>query len=362
MAENGTVTLRSILASNGIEVLEAGRNLAKFRIIRSDQGASANADVLTSILKGLKGEILGEEETAAGLEVSAKFSQDIFELLMATEAPGAIRTVSLDHCLLKRALATISTDGTSWWWSGAFVDLLAETSILAKSEKMHTALYGSLDSAYQDISNMLVLVQRLEWQRGLYLAGQLDDGYWYHYSVCDIDLFHVQFRSLFDHIATAINHGAVKPCQNGESFSALYTDVTGPHSERHRGSLGDELADIVGRCDWFTLLRSYRDCSIHYGGTVSVYQPDRGILFQIQDKKHRNLITDDIVMFNDNVARFDCYVAWHVGYLLGLLEDVAQAMFRNTGIKNIVKSKSSMPALGMVKEWIEDLLRKHPGV
>ncbi len=67
--------------------------------------------------------------------------------------------------------------------------------------------------AAQDFDNHLTIVLRVDWQRKMWASGDLDDVRWIRFLEGDVHLFHVEFRSLFDFIASIIRNVAEKPGQ-----------------------------------------------------------------------------------------------------------------------------------------------------
>ncbi len=45
---------------------------------------------------------------------------------------------------------------------------------------------------------------RLEWQRRLWVESKLPDFTWMEFAKLDVESFHIQLRSTFDHVAEAI--------------------------------------------------------------------------------------------------------------------------------------------------------------
>lgn len=71
------------------------------------------------------------------------------------------------------------------------------------------------------------------------------------FTACDIDLFHVQLRSIFDYLAKLIMFFAAKPDQVGTKklFRKLQEWLKRESSDSTR--LGVDLAAVVEDCDWF---------------------------------------------------------------------------------------------------------------
>jgi hypothetical protein len=178
-----------------------------------------------------------------------------------------------------------------------------------------------MDFITMDIGNVETITTRLAWEKGLSQEKQLDFGKWMKYSGCDIDLFHIEMRSIFDYIAKIINRISDEPKRvPDKGFNNLKDWLKLECSEK---TLGKDLADVVRSADWFDNLKTIRDESVHRGGMTLVFPDEKDILFQVY-KGHENLVSIPEVMYNENVVRFESYAGLHFGYLIALLEDLAK--------------------------------------
>ena len=170
------------------------------------------------------------------------------------------------------ARALIREADDSFYHAGSFIDLQSRICVGVHSNLELATPYQLLIHITQDIWNIETLVFRLNWQKELFSGNQLNKILWMQFAACDIDLFHVELRSVFDYLAKLILFFTVK---SGEvdtkmSFRELQQWLT-----RNRGNakrLGVDLANVVADCDWFVVLRDVPDSIVHRGGSVIFFQ------------------------------------------------------------------------------------------
>ena len=59
---------------------------------------------------------------------------------------------------------------------------------------------------WQDISNLSVLVERIDWLRREAITGTISDDKWRDYTRIDIEHFHAELRSTLDYVNTIISY------------------------------------------------------------------------------------------------------------------------------------------------------------
>lgn len=175
------------------------------------------------------------------------------------------------------------------------------------------------------------------------------------YAAADIDLFHVEMRSIFDYIARAlveVSNSSGKVIDGSFEKLRKWIDKK-PDNERR---LGEEAARSVRSCDWFEEMRAVRDSIVHRGGVTFVF-PEKGrILFQVS-KGYEDKISLKKVMANENVADFELYAGLYIGYLITYLEEVAELIHSRLGISESESNpKSYHLGLRVVNEWIKRAL------
>lgn len=257
------------------------------------------------------------------------------------------------------AISTIQKDEEGGYFSPSiFVISLTNIMLNTRMGQKLPPIYSFMQYISQDISNIETITTRLAWQRDLWSTNQLDVGKWMSYAGCDIDLFHIEVRSVFDYLAKVIKRVSDRPEQvPDEGFNVLKT--WSAKSDDNVKRLGKDLAELVFSVDWFDDLKNVRDVSVHQGGMTLVFLEKDRILFQIL-KGYEHLISIPEIMYNENVVDFELYAGMYFGYLITFLEDFATAIERRLpkgkysfGVGNPRKVYRELP---VIYSWIEKLL------
>src|SRR5262249_48674712 len=145
-------------------------------------------------------------------------------------------------------------------------------------------------------------------------------GRWNLFTTADIDLFHVEFRSLFDYVARLLRGISDRPknVPDDRSFEALGKWIAKPGNGRR---IGEEVADLIKKANWFGKIKEVRDEIVHRGGETLVFFEKPHILFQTY-KRHEKLLDLPGVMYNPNVVDFELYASVLYAYLIDYLEDM----------------------------------------
>lgn len=217
-------------------------------------------------------------------------------------------------------------------------------------------LIGSfLQYISQDVTNIETITDRLAWESELWNNDKLDVGDWMEYAKCDIDLFHIEFRSIFDYVAKIFKRVSDHPDQvPDEGFNDLKTWLakSGDNVER----LGKDLAELVSSVDWFENIKNVRDTNIHRGGMTLVFLEKGRILFQVY-KGYENLIAIPEIMFNENVVDFELYAGMYYGYLIAFLEEASKVIKKRLSTrKALLGSYKYYRELPAVYKWMEKVI------
>lgn len=258
----------------------------------------------------------------------------------------------IDNQRLSVALKVIHKDDDGrLFYSGRFINLMNNMRIDVALENI--SLRGLVNHAsyiHQDFWNLLTIALRLDWQKGLLAKGELNDILGSQFAACDIDLFHIQYRSLFDHLAKFIGLLSGKPRSMPDSFDRIKNRVDVLHAA---GTLDDKLAEVIKSCDWFSDMRNTRNSIVHRDGQTMVFPEEGRILFQVHEG-FRNTVNLPETMFNENIVDFELYAGLLVGYLLGYLEEVAEIADSKLEMKRFCGEPTSYHGgLSVVHEWIE---------
>jgi hypothetical protein len=261
-----------------------------------------------------------------------------------------------DH--LKTVLSTVQKVNGSYAIRNDFVRLFMNIILNKQLGVELPSIDSFLDYIRQDIRNIETISTRLAWQRELWLKEQLDALYWMDYAKCDIDLFHIEVRSIFDYLAKIIRRVSDKPKEvPDKGFSVLRTWLT--KSQDNQKRLGKDLTDLVLSVDWFEEVRNVRDVNVHKGGATMVFLEKGRILFQVW-KGFEKLISFPEIMYNENVVDFELYAGTYFGYLIAFLEQASRSIEKRLpprksefGAGNPTIAYRELPA---IYTWIERIL------
>jgi hypothetical protein len=232
---------------------------------------------------------------------------------------------------LDRALGLFSIDDNGdLFLGGHFNSLKVSLKVSANDVlKNHRIAQQHMEAASHDIWNIAGLVERLEWLRARSLEDEQFAQRWRRYAELDIAHIYYEFRSAMDHVANSIAHFSDKPGSLPESFDKLVKN-----REKYRSILGPILEILNQDFSWFFDLRGLRNAMNHMGREPLVFcGPQDGILFQVHGNGLKNLIEVPEFMHNQNVVRFEPYVAWHFSKLIVFLEEIARPIFEGIEVK-----------------------------
>ena len=259
---------------------------------------------------------------------------------------------------LKTVLSTIQKVDGSYAIQNDFVRLSANISLNEKLGVKLPPIGSFLNYIHQDIANIETISTRLAWEKALWCNNQLDVGKWMIYAACDIDLFHIEVRSIFDYLAKVIKRVSDQSEQvPDEGFYHLRTWLA--KSDDNVKRLGKDLAELVLSVDWFDGLKNVRDVNVHQGGMTLVFLEKNRILFQILSG-YDNLVSISEIMYNENVADFELYAGIYFGYLIAFLEQVSRSIEKRLpprksafGAGNPIMVYRELPS---IYTWIERIL------
>lgn len=269
---------------------------------------------------------------------------------------------------LERTLSCILQDKDGSYRQGAFPDLSGDLHFrIAFDEAKHGTQQDGrrkpvmryLRFIAQDLWNMETLLDRLNWQRELWIKNELTDGRWRIFTTADIDLFHVEFRSLFDYVARLVRVIADKPgsVPDDASFEKLSNWVA--KSDSNVARIGEDIAEMIGKADWFKGLREVRNEVVHQGADTLVFYDKPRILFQVHDSRMTRLIDIPEVAYNSNVVDFELYAAVFYSYLIAFLEDMAEVVYRRLGLdRRIGATRQYNRGIEVAKTWMEKVVHQ----
>lgn len=269
---------------------------------------------------------------------------------------------------LQRSLSCIVEEKDEFFRQGAFSDLIGELHYRIGTNQAKPdahfdvrccSVMRCLRFIQQDIFNLETLLDRLEWQRQLWKNDEISDGRWQSFTTADIDMFHVEFRSIFDYIAQLLQSISDTPgsVPTGVSFEKL-TNWTNK-SESNVARIGKDISDLVQQAGWFKELKHVRDQVVHRGGETLVFFEKPRILFQVHDIGLKGLIDFSEVAYNQNVIDFELYAAVFYGYLVTFLEDVATTVFKRLKLERPIGSTRHFNGgIKVAKSWLENAVER----
>lgn len=266
---------------------------------------------------------------------------------------------------LERTLSRIGQTDDGPVRYGAFADLGSDLFLRMAVEELPSSsrpdhrqqeVLRTHQYVAKDVWNIETLFDRINWQRELWSSGQLDDGRWNVFTTADIDLFHVEFRSLFDYLSRLLVAVANKPGQvpKDASFERL-SNWAGNADNRPSEKLGEDLVSVIKIADWFPLIRMIRNSTVHYGAETLVFYDKPRILFQTYNGGGRDKIIDlSELMYNSNVVDFELYAGVFYGYLIDYLEEVAKCVYLRLGLtRREGGTRHHNSGIATAKRWME---------
>ncbi len=266
----------------------------------------------------------------------------------------------MDTQLLFSALSTIHEDESGRpFCSGHFDKVLVDLHVsFIQEENKYKGIFFQYEHSHKDVWNLQTIIQRSAWQKWLVTSGNLPSDVVVNYLACDIDLFHVQYRSLFDRLAKIIGLLSGRPHVVPDSFRKL-KEWLGKSGNSQR--IGPQLAQFITSCHWFDGLREIRDSIVHrYGRTLVSLKGDK-IFFQVRGLK--NNVSLPKVVFNDDLVDFELYSGLMMGYLLAYLENLAAITREKLKLQEYnVELRNFHGGLRFIRPWIQSLVESQSAI
>ena len=201
--------------------------------------------------------------------------------------------------------------------------------------------------AKQDLFNLFNIVHRVHWMRSKVLDATMPEDLFYQFAGADIDMFHVELRSIFDYLAHAMSPFAHAPLP--DSFNKLRARIAG--GEGYSAKIGQAIANLVTSCSWFGYLKDSRDCLIHDGDFTLVFPHASRVLFQTYEPEGIRVHFPP-VMFTERIVDFEIYAGMWLARLYDYLERWANAMFQITGVPPYGQPVLCSDGVPIAVEWM----------
>ena len=239
-----------------------------------------------------------------------------------------------------------------------FEDFAGDMHIAACMKLPTPPIHFPLQSISKSLWDIETTIHRIQWQKELCLDEKIDFGQWYLYAQADIRLFHVEARSLLDHLGLCIKHicNGQKP---KDSFNALREN----HERYYKnGIIPQDIYEIIRDCRWFEPLRDIRDQIVHFGAEVIVFGVNIGepVLFSVS-KNNKSMIKDIRFKHNENdVYNFENYAAYHLANIYHTLDLFGKAAYSLSKIKrtSVNGASRSHGGLAVIRSWMQALLQQ----
>lgn len=261
---------------------------------------------------------------------------------------------------LKEALGLIHSDGKSYYWVGHLLDAQANLGAALFDDRSLEPTYQAVCNIGHDIWNVCTLATRMEWFRTLTIQDKslTDSFYWALFTGLDIELFHVELRSILDYVASILGTTAQKTRQvPSASFNELYQWLS--KNPGNRARLGEEASELVSSASWYAGLRDMRDAIVHHGAHTLVFgSPKDGILFQLLHGL-KPLINTQLLTWKENVIDFQLYAGLYVARTFVLLEGLGR--FLAARIPQRLpnpQAKANYYGFTILRDWMSRLLAK----
>jgi hypothetical protein len=245
-------------------------------------------------------------------------------------------------------------DSTGQWFnSGLFITLLLDVVAKDRRSPETQRLLNALNALSTRWNSALTASAEIDW-----LQAVRDDEHFsplvrVEFLANDIVGFLGDVRAGFDCIRDVFK--GVCPEIKGGSFSGLRKQVLDdPLSAEDK--FGEEIAILIGRCDWFEPLRDLRDALIHQRSKLIVIPDVERTEFNLLDNQNE-LISDQALMSHDGSVDFRFFAAAVLSRLYCLMEDTAEIVTKRRHVPAPdAYGQSIFFPYGTVREWMLELL------
>ena len=180
---------------------------------------------------------------------------------------------------------------------------------------------------------------------------------WMKYAAIDIDMFHLQIRSIFDYISKILRRIANYPEQVPDKSFHRLREWLKKDKDKNEQKLGKDLTSYVLSCDWFEEICNIRDEVIHRGGFTIAFPMQYTIMFNIYPKQDELISLPKKTMHNDSVVNFEKYAALIFAYLIIYIEEICTKTYYIKNIKRMVMNgKSHFTGSETLVEWMKKIL------
>lgn len=249
--------------------------------------------------------------------------------------------------ILDGALKQFGVDDQGLYIGNSFFNVPASLKIASYESEEWNVNRACFTKVIQDVWNISVFLERIEWMRQKVVRGELEEQRWLHYAQVDISSFHVELRSLMDYVAESI---ALVYMLNGKlpkSFDRVRERV-----DKYKSKLDIRMVELLNDTKWFSDIRHIRNSLVHHGNDSMVFfGAEVGTLFQVSDGFVEDKINIEWLMYNENVAYFEKYAALYFSHLLVFLDEIGAIFLDKLKIR-IRSMKLRAPGFAVINGWI----------
>jgi hypothetical protein len=239
--------------------------------------------------------------------------------------------------------------------TSSFEDFLGDLVINRNSSCRH--IYSGVMTIGDALWDIETTIYRLEWQKQLYFNDELSTTQWFIFSKADIRLFHIELRSLMDHIGLVIKNASPAKNKPKDSFDDLRKKR---NDYLQKKMISQEIYNLLDSADWFDEFRAIRGAIVHEGANVISFGLKKGepVIWAIYKQNFKNVLTISPFIINENgVMNFERYAAYHMCRVYSLLNIFGEILYKVTGI-NRSQKKSAVRSHGGIKvlqAWMIEL-------
>ena len=240
--------------------------------------------------------------------------------------------------------------------SSMFEDFYSQINLLSLTQNKFVALNKPLVMITESLWDIETVLYRIDWLNNGVLNKNLDNN-WYLFSKSDIRLFHIELRSLLDHLGLFIKNLVPSKNKPKDSFHALRSNV-----EKYfkLNIIDQKIYLIINSASWFDDFSVIRDKIVHNGATISTFfqYPGDPIMFSIGKYYFDSLVFDkDFIIGKNNLLNFERYAAFYMAHIYNLLDEIIKWAYQVTNLKfdNSMECRRSHPGIQTVYNWLVDL-------
>jgi len=240
----------------------------------------------------------------------------------------------------------------------SFEDLMGD--LVLNGNHSCRRIYSGVHSVGDALWDIETTICRLEWQKQLYFNGALTASQWFIFSKADIRLFHIELRSLMDHIGLVIKNGSESKNKPKDSFDDLRKKRV---DYLQKNMISEEICDLLDGADWFDDFRDIRDEIVHKGASVVSFGIKKGdpVMWAIYKGHFRNVMKISPFVINENgVMNFERYAAYHMSRVYALLNSFGDILYKVIDITRSQRKSAarSHGGIKVLRAWMIEL-RSH---